>query len=117
MNRIDSQCCHNKNSWRGLAAAGAAVVVAACGGGDPAAPDGRAAAQAASASCAARVNNTFDKLLECVTLDGVRRHQQALQTIADENNGIRTSGTPGYDASVAYAEKTFRGQQHPGVLG
>ncbi len=108
MNRIDSQRCPNKNSWRGLAAAGAALMLAACGGGDPAAPDGRAAAQAASASCAARVNNTFDKLLECVTLDGVRRHQQALQTIADENNGIRTSGTPGYDASVAYAEKTFR---------
>ena len=108
MNRIGSQCCPNKKIWRGLAAAGVAAVVAACGGGDPAAPDERAAAQASSASCGSRVNNTFDKLLECVTLDGVRRHQQALQTIADQNNGIRTSGTPGYTASVAYAEKTFR---------
>jgi len=41
-------------------------------------------------------------LLECVTLDGVREHQAAFQAIADANNGIRTSGTPGYDASVDY---------------
>jgi aminopeptidase Y len=59
-------------------------------------------AQAGSAACDNRVNNTFNKLLECVTLDGVREHQAALQAIADANNGIRTSGTPGYDASVAY---------------
>ncbi len=30
------------------------------------------------------------------------QHQEAFQAIADANNGIRTSGTPGYDASVAY---------------
>jgi hypothetical protein len=35
--------------------------------------------------CAHRVNNTYDKLLECVTLDGVREHQQALQKIADNS--------------------------------
>jgi len=53
-------------------------------------------------ACDTRVNNTFAKLLECVTLDGVREHQAAFQAIADANNGIRTSGTPGYDASVDY---------------
>jgi aminopeptidase Y len=53
-------------------------------------------------SCDTRVNNTQNKLQECVTLEGVRAHQAALQAIADANNGIRTSGTPGYDASVAY---------------
>jgi len=53
-------------------------------------------------SCDTRVNNTIDKLLECVEVDGVREHQAALQAIADANNGIRTSGTPGYDASVDY---------------
>ena len=53
-------------------------------------------------ACDTRVNNTFDKLLECVTLDGVREHQAAFQEVADANNGIRTSGTPGYDASVDY---------------
>ena len=53
-------------------------------------------------SCDNRVNNTFNKLLECVTVDGAREHQAAFQAIADANNGIRTSGTPGYDASVDY---------------
>ena len=57
---------------------------------------------AGAEACDTRVNNTIDKLLECVTLDGVREHQAAFQAIADANNGIRTSGTPGYDASVGY---------------
>ena len=58
--------------------------------------------------CATRANNTFDKLLECVTLEGVRAHQAALQEIADANNGIRTSGTPGYDRSVDYVEAALQ---------
>jgi Zn-dependent M28 family amino/carboxypeptidase len=53
-------------------------------------------------SCDNRVNNTQKKLQECVTVEGVREHQAAFQAIADENGGIRTSGTPGYDASVDY---------------
>ncbi len=53
-------------------------------------------------ACGNRNNNTHDKLLECLTLDGAREHQAAFQAHADANNGIRTSGTPGYDASVAY---------------
>jgi Zn-dependent M28 family amino/carboxypeptidase len=53
-------------------------------------------------SCEKRVNNTQSKLQECVTVEGVREHQAAFQSIADANNGIRTSGTPGYDASVDY---------------
>ena len=64
-------------------------------------------AASASAACDVRVNNTHKKLLECVTLEGVRQHQAALQAIADANNGIRTSGTPGYDASVDYAAGVF----------
>ncbi len=63
---------------------------------------------ASAASCGNRVNNTVQKLLECVTLAGVRRHQAALQAIADANAGIRTSGTPGYDKSVDYAVGVFR---------
>ncbi|MGI9315824.1 MAG: M28 family peptidase, partial [bacterium] len=59
-------------------------------------------AMAGPQSCEKRVNNTTSKLLECVTVDGVREHQAALQAIADANGGIRTSGTPGYDASVDY---------------
>ena len=80
--------------WRGVAAvAGATTVVLA---GLP------AAAQAGPASCESRSNNTIEKLLECVTVAGVREHQAAFQSIADANNGIRTSGTPGYDASADY---------------
>lgn len=64
-------------------------------------------AMAGSAACDNRVNNTIKKLLECVTLEGAREHQAALQAIADANNGIRTSGTPGFDESIAYAEQVF----------
>lgn len=59
-------------------------------------------ATAAPPGCDKRNNNSVDKLLECVTLDGVRAHQQALQDIADANGGTRASGTAGYDESAAY---------------
>lgn len=59
-------------------------------------------AMAGPASCDTRVNNTHAKLLECVTLEGVREHQAAFQEIADDNGGTRAAGTPGYDASVDY---------------
>ncbi|HSL42008.1 MAG TPA: M28 family peptidase [Anaerolineales bacterium] len=54
------------------------------------------------ADCENRVNDTHEKLLECVTLESVREHQAALQAIADANEGTRASGTAGYDASVRY---------------
>jgi Zn-dependent M28 family amino/carboxypeptidase len=58
--------------------------------------------------CKERKNNSFRKLLSCVTLEGVRAHQRKLSDIALANNGIRTSGTPGFDASADYAEKVLR---------
>ena len=58
-------------------------------------------------ACDTRVNNTFDKLLECVTVDGVRTHQAAFQAIADANGGTRAAGTSGYDASAAYVADTL----------
>lgn len=61
-----------------------------------------ASSAAASPACANRVNNTQAKLLECVTLEGVREHQMVFQDIADANGGIRASGTTGYDATVDY---------------
>lgn len=60
------------------------------------------AATAGPASCEFRTTDNVKKLLQCVTLAGVRSHQAAFQAIADANNGIRTSGTPGYDASKDY---------------
>jgi aminopeptidase Y len=64
-------------------------------------------ALAGSEACDTRVNNNFNKLLECVTVEGVRAHQAALQAIADANNGTRVSGTQGYDDSAAYAAQVF----------
>jgi Zn-dependent M28 family amino/carboxypeptidase len=42
------------------------------------------------------------RLRTAVTVEGVRAHQAAFQAIADANGDTRASGTPGYDASVAY---------------
>jgi Zn-dependent M28 family amino/carboxypeptidase len=68
---------------------------------------GPTSAPAGSKACPNRVNNTFDKLLECVTLDGVRAHQAALQAVADANGGTRAAGTPGYADSVDYVAETL----------
>ncbi len=60
-------------------------------------------------ACDSRANNTHAKLAECVTLEGVRAHQAALQAIADANGGTRAAGTPGYEASVEYVADQLRG--------
>jgi Zn-dependent M28 family amino/carboxypeptidase len=67
----------------------------------------KAEAAPSSSGCENRTNNTYKTLLECVTLDGARAHQAALQDIADANGGTRVSGTPGYDESAAYAAEVF----------
>jgi Zn-dependent M28 family amino/carboxypeptidase len=111
--------------WTRSSMLGAALVVAACGGGDtvttadssdsgggdemlaPLTKD-HAESRGSSAACQHRNNNSFHKLLECMTLEGVRRHQAAFQAIADANGGTRVSGTLGYDQSAAYAERVLR---------
>src|SRR5688572_6262127 len=57
---------------------------------------------AAPPGCANRTNTTYQALLDCVTLEGVRAHQAEFQAIADANGGTRAAATPGYDASVDY---------------
>ncbi len=47
-------------------------------------------------------------LQKAVTLRGVRNHLVALQRIADQNDGNRASGTPGYRASRDYVVRTLR---------
>jgi Zn-dependent M28 family amino/carboxypeptidase len=59
-------------------------------------------ATAGSAACDSRVNNTISKLLECVTVEGVRTHLDALQAIADANNNKRFAGSAGHDLSAQY---------------
>ncbi|GAA1867508.1 M20/M25/M40 family metallo-hydrolase [Myceligenerans crystallogenes] len=43
-----------------------------------------------------------------IRTDGVVRHLEAFQEIADENGGNRSMGTPGYEASGAYVERRLR---------
>lgn len=85
-------------SRRALVAGGA--LVALLGTGLVAVPSG--AAPASPNACENRNNNTYEKLLECVTLDGVLEHEEAFQAIADANGGTRADRTPGYLASVDY---------------
>jgi hypothetical protein len=63
--------------------------------------------------CEHRSNDSYEKLLECVTLDGVREHQAAFQKIADNSTdpvypGTRAAGTQGYAQSVKYASGLLR---------
>jgi Zn-dependent M28 family amino/carboxypeptidase len=58
--------------------------------------------------CVDKTNDSIENLLECVTLEGVLEHEEALQEIADDNNGTRASGTSGYDESVDYVEARLR---------
>ena len=64
----------------------------------------------AGPALAAKDKDAFNStgLRKAVTLEGIREHQQNLQFIADAYDGVRTSGTPGYDASVAYVEGPAR---------
>ncbi|MGE0215492.1 M20/M25/M40 family metallo-hydrolase [Mycolicibacterium sp.] len=48
------------------------------------------------------------ELAERVTIDGVYRHLAELQKIADDNDGNRADGTPGFQASVDYLVKLLR---------
>jgi Zn-dependent M28 family amino/carboxypeptidase len=66
-----------------------------------------AAVAAPKDACDNRTNNTYKKLLECVTLQGVREHQAQFQRIAEANNDpfyprTRAAGTKGYADSVDY---------------
>lgn len=66
-----------------------------------------AAFAAPQAGCEARTNNTYEKLLGCVTVEGVLEHEQALQAIADANGDTRAAGTTGYTESVDYVVETL----------
>lgn len=70
-------------------------------------PAGMAMAAPASQGCDQRTNNTYDKLLGCVTVDGVLEHEEAFQAIADANGGTRAAGTQGYTESVEYVVDTL----------
>ncbi len=67
----------------------------------------QAVSAAPVAACDTQSNNTYQKLLECMTGEGVTEHLEAFQKIAEnhpdpEYGTTRAAGTPGYQASVDY---------------
>lgn len=48
------------------------------------------------------------QLRKAVKVKGIQQHLRALQQIADDNDGNRASGTPGYTASRNYVVKSLR---------
>jgi Zn-dependent M28 family amino/carboxypeptidase len=56
------------------------------------------------------------QMRKIITVKGMMKHENALQQIADANGGIRTAGTPGYDASVNYVVKKLRGAGYDPVI-
>jgi Zn-dependent M28 family amino/carboxypeptidase len=50
----------------------------------------------------AAVTTDSSKLRAAVTTKGIMKHENALQAIADANDGTRAAGSPGYEASVGY---------------
>ena len=74
---------------------------------------GHAASAAPGNACDNRANNTYQKLLGCVTVEGVQEHLEAFQKIADNSTdpvypGTRAAGTDGYRDSVKYVSRLLR---------
>ncbi len=70
---------------------------------------GLASALAVGPVQAAPNNNNSEKLRAAVTLDGVRRHQAALQQIATASGGNRFAGLSGHEMSADYVAQQLRG--------
>jgi hypothetical protein len=76
-------------------------------------PGQAATAAPGDESCDNRANNTYQKLLDCVTVDGVLEHLESFQKIADNSTdpvypGTRAAGTDGYADSVDYVAGLLR---------
>ena len=63
-------------------------------------------------ACQSRVNDTPEKLLQCIQQSSLWNHLAHFQKIADEHkvngHGYRDTGTPGYKASVDYVAGLMR---------
>src|SRR5689334_23287957 len=103
-----------RRGWRLAVATAAAVAVT---GAVPllasSASATASAADANSTACANRVNNTPQKLVDCVTKQDLWAHMVRFQQIADANPGAdghpsRNSGEPGYKASADYVADVMR---------
>jgi Zn-dependent M28 family amino/carboxypeptidase len=52
----------------------------------------------------AAVTTDTQALRDAVTVEGIMQHEREFQNIANRNKHTRASGTPGYDASLAYVK-------------
>ena len=109
MSTDDTGTRRRSTGWRTSAAVVSAAALALAPATTAlAAPKAPARPAAASNGCTNANNNTYAKVLDCITVEGVREHQAALQAVADANGGNRASGTTGYTASVDYVASTLR---------
>ncbi|HEX6127646.1 MAG TPA: M20/M25/M40 family metallo-hydrolase [Candidatus Limnocylindria bacterium] len=88
--------------------------LAACGSVAPSATSAPSAPSTPAASAPVASDGATPFPLPSIDLGGeiapeaVTRHLEALARIASDNGGIRTSGTPGYEASVEYVAGELR---------
>ncbi|MBA2274214.1 MAG: M28 family peptidase [Actinobacteria bacterium] len=87
---------------RGSPLLAALLLSVSCTGGPPAPEGGMPVAPRGAPSALAR------RLSGAVTVPGIRRHQRALQRIADGSHGNRAAGLPGYGRSVRYVATRLR---------
>jgi len=64
----------------------------------------------------AAVGVNSSTLRTAVNVTNIRTHQAALQTIADNNGGVRTSGTAGFDQSAFYVRDQLSAAGYSPVL-
>ncbi len=76
------------------------IVLAACGESAPSAP---ASAPTSAVPAGSQTPFPSVELPGDISADAIRQHLAALEQIASENDGVRTVGTPGYEASAEYA--------------
>ncbi|HEX6020398.1 MAG TPA: M28 family metallopeptidase [Solirubrobacter sp.] len=68
-----------------------------------------AASLAFTSSASAQLDEVnTKKLRDGVTVNGILQHERAFQQIANMNGGTRSSGTPGYEASVNYVQNRLK---------
>ncbi len=75
-----------------------AALLAACSGAAPSTSPGVSAPSGSFA----------DRLRAAVSVDAIMTDLQQLQAIADDHDGIRAAGTPGYDASAGFVAQALR---------
>ncbi len=84
--------------WRPLPALVLAILLAACS----------SAAPAISPALSAPSATFADRLRSAISVDAITADLARLETIADDHDGIRAAGTPGYDASAGYVAQALR---------